>query len=127
MDTPKAPIGAPPDLPPHEGAPGPLTPPPPSTHVFPLPPPQPLLPAFLHPLSQHPWVPHLLGIPLGVGQLGGDVEHDLLVTEVAVDRLAACLPVGHIQPPPKPGWWGDRHPEPGIHGCPAPSTPSRTP
>lgn len=44
---------------------------------------------------------HLLGIPLGVGQLGGDMEHDLFVPEAAVDGFTPRLPVGHIQASPK--------------------------
>lgn len=42
---------------------------------------------------------YLLCVTLGVWQLGGHVEHDLLVSEVVVHRLCASLPMCHVQTP----------------------------
>ena len=39
---------------------------------------------------------HLLRVSLGEGQLGGDVEHDLLLSVDGVDGLRTRLTVGHI-------------------------------
>lgn len=39
---------------------------------------------------------YLLHVTLSVGELGGDVEHDLFVMEVVVDRFCACLAMGHV-------------------------------
>lgn len=62
---------------------------------------------------------YLLGVPFRVGQLGGHVEHDLLVAEVAVYRLGPRLPVGHVQASsePAPG-----HPQAAAQS-PAPARP----
>lgn len=45
---------------------------------------------------------YLLRVTLSVGELGGDVEHDLFVMKVVVDWFCACLAVGHVQASPKP-------------------------
>lgn len=63
--------------------------------------PQPSRPLYPSSDPMTPVAPHLLCVTLSVGQLGGDMEHDLLVPEVAVYRFAACLPMCHIQPSPK--------------------------
>lgn len=46
---------------------------------------------------------YLLWVPLGVRQLGGHMEHDLLIVEVCVDRFCPRLPVSDIQAAPKSG------------------------
>ena len=45
---------------------------------------------------------YLLCVSFSEGQLGGDVEHDLLLSVDGVDGLRTCLTVRHIQTPPKP-------------------------
>lgn len=52
---------------------------------------------------------HLLRVSLGEGQLGGDVEHDLLLSVDGVDGLRTRLTVGHIQTSPKPAQSERRH------------------
>lgn len=45
---------------------------------------------------------YLLCVSLSEGQLGGHVKHDLLLPVDSIDRLGACLTVGHIQTPTEP-------------------------
>ena len=45
---------------------------------------------------------YLLRVSLGVRQLGGHMEHNLLIMEICVDGFYPRLPVSDIQPTPKP-------------------------
>lgn len=47
--------------------------------------------------------PYLLWVSLCVRQLGGHMEHNLLIMETCVDRFCPRLPMSDIQPTPKPG------------------------
>ena len=51
-----------------------------------------LLPSHLH--------TYLLSVFLGVGEHGGDVEHDLVLLERRVDRVGAGLVLVHVQAAP---------------------------
>lgn len=46
---------------------------------------------------------YLLWVSLCVRQLGGHMEHNLLIMETCVDRFCPRLPMSDIQPTPKPG------------------------
>lgn len=48
-------------------------------------------------------LPYLLGVSLCVRQLGGHMEHNLLIMETRVDGFCPRLPVSDIQPTPKSG------------------------
>lgn len=58
---------------------------------------------------------HLLSVSLSEGQLGGDVEHDLLLSVDGVDGLRTRLTVGHIQTPPKPAQSERRQDSPRLY------------
>lgn len=58
---------------------------------------------------------HLLSVSLSEGQLGGDVEHDLLLSVDGVDGLRTRLTVGHIQTPPKPAQTERRQDSPRLY------------
>lgn len=45
---------------------------------------------------------YLLHVSLSEGQLGGNMEHDLLLSVDGVDGVGPRLTVGNIQAPPKP-------------------------
>uniref|UniRef100_A0A8C4KUF4 Alkaline phosphatase n=1 Tax=Dromaius novaehollandiae TaxID=8790 RepID=A0A8C4KUF4_DRONO len=76
---------------------------------------------LLHGVREQNYIPHAMAYAACIGPnrahcggaaaaaapaprslLGGDVEHDLLVAEVAVHRLGARLPVRHVQAAPEP-------------------------
>lgn len=55
------------------------------------------------------WGSYLLDVSLSEGQLGGDVEHDLSLSEHGEDRLGPRLAVSHVQASAEPARrWRDK-------------------
>lgn len=67
---------------------------------------------------------YLLRVSFCVRQLGGHVEHNLLIMETCVNRFCPRLPMSDIQASPKPG--GERKKREETEGQNKRSTESRT-